>query len=118
MNGIRGGDNESGSLYMLSETVHDLFYVRNMFLVLFRVIASRFRQSRFEILPNRNPRPVQIGGCDMASEGQDMRGVVMFAIMFAIMAVIDAAFFKGKYLDDAQTSITGLAGISTQIGKR
>lgn len=47
-----------------------------------------------------------------------MRGVVMFAIMFAITAVIDAAFFKGKYLDDAQTAITGLAGISTKMGKR
>ena len=47
-----------------------------------------------------------------------MRGVVMFAIMFAIMAVIDAAFFKGKNLADAQTSILGLAGISKQIGKR
>ncbi len=42
----------------------------------------------------------------------------MFAIMFAIMAVIDAAFFKGRYLNDAQTAIGGLTGISTQIGKR
>jgi hypothetical protein len=50
--------------------------------------------------------------------GLGMRGVVMFAIMFAIMAVIDAAFFKGQYLDDVQTSITGLAEISTKIGKR
>ena len=42
----------------------------------------------------------------------------MFAIMFAIMAVIDAAFFKGKYLNDAQTSITSLAALSTQLGRR
>ena len=47
-----------------------------------------------------------------------MRGIVLFAIMFAVMAVIDAAFFKGKYLDDAQTSLTSLAAISTQIGRR
>ena len=47
-----------------------------------------------------------------------MRGIVMFAIMFAVVAVIDAAFFKGKYLDDAQTSITSLASIKNQIGRR
>lgn len=48
----------------------------------------------------------------------DVRGIVMFSIMFAVMAVIDAAFFKGRYLNDAQTSITSLASISTQIGRR
>jgi hypothetical protein len=47
-----------------------------------------------------------------------MRGIVIFAIMFAIGAVIDAAFFKGRYLNDAQTAITGLTGLSTQIGKK
>jgi hypothetical protein len=47
-----------------------------------------------------------------------MRGIVAFAIMTAILAVIDAAFFKGKYLKDTQDSITGLASISTQIGRR
>jgi hypothetical protein len=47
-----------------------------------------------------------------------MRGIVAFAIMTAILAVIDAAFFKGKYLKDSQDAITGLASISTQIGRR
>ena len=47
-----------------------------------------------------------------------MRGIVAFAIMTAILAVIDAAFFKGKYLKDSQEAITGLASISTQIGRR
>jgi hypothetical protein len=47
-----------------------------------------------------------------------MRGIVAFAIMTAILAVIDAAFFKGKYLKDTQDSITGLASISMQIGRR
>ncbi|HYI31503.1 MAG TPA: hypothetical protein VD863_27005 [Bradyrhizobium sp.] len=47
-----------------------------------------------------------------------MRGIVAFAIMTAILAVIDAAFFKGKYLNDTQEAITGLASISTQLGRR
>lgn len=47
-----------------------------------------------------------------------MRGIVAFAIMTAILAVIDAAFFKGKYLNDTQDAITGLASISTQMGGR
>ena len=47
-----------------------------------------------------------------------MRGIVAFAIMTAILAVIDAAFFKGKYLNDTQEAITGLASISMQIGRR
>jgi len=47
-----------------------------------------------------------------------MRGIVAFAIMTAILAVIDASFFKGKYLKDTQDAITGLASISTQIGRR
>ena len=47
-----------------------------------------------------------------------MRGIVAFAIMTAILAVIDAAFFKGKYLKDTQDAITGLASISTQMGGR
>jgi hypothetical protein len=38
--------------------------------------------------------------------------------MFAIMGVIDAAFFKGRYLNDAQEAITGLASLSTQMGRR
>jgi hypothetical protein len=47
-----------------------------------------------------------------------MRGIVAFAIMTAILAVIDAAFFKGRYLNDAQEAITGLASISMQLGRR
>ena len=39
----------------------------------------------------------------------------MFAIMFAIGGVIDAAFFKGKYLNDAQDAILGLTSISSQM---
>jgi hypothetical protein len=47
-----------------------------------------------------------------------MRGIVAFAIMTAILAVIDASLFKGKYLRDTQEAITGLASISTQMGRR
>ncbi|MDB5634013.1 MAG: hypothetical protein JWR49_2868 [Tardiphaga sp.] len=46
-----------------------------------------------------------------------MRGLVIFAIMFAITAVVDAAFFKGRYLNDGQKAITGLASIASQIGR-
>jgi hypothetical protein len=52
------------------------------------------------------------------TSGIGMRGIVLFAILFAITAVIDAAFFKGKYLNDAQTAITSLAALSMQIGRR
>lgn len=47
-----------------------------------------------------------------------MRGIVAFAIITAILAVVDAAFFKGKYLKDSQDALVGLASISTQIGRR
>ena len=52
------------------------------------------------------------------NQGSGMRGIVAFAIMTAILAVIDASFFKGKYLKDTQDAITGLASISMQIGRR
>jgi len=61
-------------------------------------------------------RPAEDGS--QLNQGSDMRGIVAFAIMTAILAVIDAAFFKGKYLHDAQEAITGLASISMQIGRR
>jgi hypothetical protein len=47
-----------------------------------------------------------------------MRGIVVFAILTAITAVVDAAFFKGRYLNDAETAITGLASLSMRIGHR
>jgi hypothetical protein len=47
-----------------------------------------------------------------------MRGIVVFAILTAIMAVVDAAFFKGRYLNDAETAITSLASLSMRIGHR
>jgi hypothetical protein len=47
-----------------------------------------------------------------------MRGLVIFAIMFAITAVVDAAFFKGRYLNDSQKAITGLASLPVQIGRK
>jgi hypothetical protein len=50
--------------------------------------------------------------------GSSMRGIVIFALMFAVMAVVDAAFFKGRHLSDAEEAITGLASLSTQIGRR
>ena len=62
-------------------------------------------------------RPPWAGGAQ-PNQVSDMRGIVAFAIMTAILAVIDAAFFKGKYLNDAQEAITGLASISTQMGRR
>jgi len=46
-----------------------------------------------------------------------MRGVVIFAIMFAITGVIDAVYFKGRYLKDAETAITGLASLAVKIGR-
>ncbi len=45
-----------------------------------------------------------------------MRGIVLFAIMTAAMAVVDAAFFEGRYLSDLETAITSLASLSMQIG--
>jgi hypothetical protein len=47
-----------------------------------------------------------------------MRGIVTFALITALMAVVDAAFFQGRHLRDAEEAITGLASISTQIGRR
>jgi serine protease inhibitor len=38
--------------------------------------------------------------------------------MFAALGVIDAIYFKGRYLNDFQTSVVGLASLSTQIGRR
>ncbi len=58
------------------------------------------------------------GGGFQLNLGSGMRGIVAFAIMTAILAVIDAAFFKGKYLKDSQEAITGLASISMQMGRR
>lgn len=58
------------------------------------------------------------GDGSQPDQGSGMRGIVAFAIMTAILAVIDAAFFKGKYLKDTQDAITGLASISMQIGRR
>lgn len=58
------------------------------------------------------------GDGSQPNQGSGMRGIVAFAIMTAILAVIDAAFFKGKYLKDTQDAITGLASISMQIGRR
>jgi len=47
-----------------------------------------------------------------------MRGIVVFALMAALGAVVDAAFFQGRHLKDGQDAILGLASISTQIGRR
>ena len=74
----------------------------------------------------RSPNNLQMPGIfnpglpsgSQRKQGNGMRGIVAFAIMTAILAVIDAAFFKGKYLKDSQEAITGLASISTQIGRR
>jgi hypothetical protein len=49
--------------------------------------------------------------------GSVMRGVVLFAIMFAITGVIDAVYFKGRYLNDTQKAITSLAELSVRIGR-
>jgi hypothetical protein len=63
-------------------------------------------------------RPPPAGDGSQLNQVSGMRGIVAFAIMTAILAVIDAAFFKGKYLNDAQEAITGLASISMQLGRR
>jgi hypothetical protein len=47
-----------------------------------------------------------------------MRGIVAFAIITALLAVVDAAFFKGRHLKDGEEAILGLASLSTQIGRR
>jgi hypothetical protein len=47
-----------------------------------------------------------------------MRGIVAFAIITAMLAVVDAAFFKGRHLKDGEEAILGLASLSTQIGRR
>ena len=52
-----------------------------------------------------------------AGSGNGMRGIVLFAIMTAAMAVVDAAFFEGRYLSDLETAITSLASLSMQIGR-
>lgn len=46
-----------------------------------------------------------------------MRGIVVFAILFAVMGVIDAAFFKDRYLNDAEQAITGLASLALKMGR-
>lgn len=50
--------------------------------------------------------------------GKGMRGIVAFAIITALLAVVDAAFFKGRHLKDGQDALVGLASLSTQIGGR
>jgi hypothetical protein len=45
-----------------------------------------------------------------------MRGIVVFALLTALTAVVDAAFFQGRHLKDAETAIEGLASLSTSIG--
>ena len=47
-----------------------------------------------------------------------MRGIVVFALLFALSAVVDAAFFKGKHLADAEDAISGLGSLSTSMGRR
>jgi hypothetical protein len=47
-----------------------------------------------------------------------MRGVVAFAILTALMAVVDAAFFNGRYLNDAEAAVVGLASLSSRLGHR
>jgi hypothetical protein len=50
--------------------------------------------------------------------GKGMRGIVAFAIITALLAVVDAAFFKGRHLKDGEDAILGLASLSTQLGRR
>jgi hypothetical protein len=50
--------------------------------------------------------------------GKGMRGIVVFAMITALMAVVDAAFFQGRHLKDGEEAILGLASLSTQIGRR
>jgi hypothetical protein len=47
-----------------------------------------------------------------------MRGIVAFAILTALMAVVDAAFFEGRYLNDAEAAIVGLTSLSSRLGHR
>ncbi|WP_157038813.1 hypothetical protein [Rhodopseudomonas palustris] len=46
-----------------------------------------------------------------------MRGLVVFALLFALGAVIDAVYFKGRHLDDAQKALFGLTSLKHQIGR-
>lgn len=47
-----------------------------------------------------------------------MRGIVAFALIAALMAVADAAFFNGRYLKDIEDTIRTLSAISTALGRR
>ena len=47
-----------------------------------------------------------------------MRGIVAYALIAALMAVGDAAFFNGRYLKDLEDTIRTFAAISTALGRR
>jgi hypothetical protein len=83
-----------------------------------RLRAMARRLNNLQIRPILHASARQRGGTIQLNRGSGMRGIVAFAIMTAILAVIDAAFFKGKYLNDSQEAITGLASISMQMGRR
>jgi hypothetical protein len=50
--------------------------------------------------------------------GNGMRGIVAYALIAALMAVADAAFFNGRYLKDIEDTIRTFAAISTALGRR
>lgn len=68
----------------------------------------RFAHARYRY----RPIPSSLDAAELV-----MRGIVVFAILFAVMGVIDAAFFKGRYLNDAQQAITGLASLALKMGR-
>jgi len=47
-----------------------------------------------------------------------MRGIVALALISALMAVADAAFFNGRYLKDIEETIRAFGVISTALGRR
>jgi hypothetical protein len=83
-----------------------------------RLRATARQLNNLQIPPIVHASARRRGGTIQLNRGSGMRGIVAFAIMTAILAVIDAAFFKGKYLNDSQEAITGLASISMQMGRR
>jgi hypothetical protein len=92
-----------------------------VFLICSRIkTASRLagQLNNLQIRPILHASARRRGGTIELNRGSGMRGIVAFAIMTAILAVIDAAFFKGKYLNDSKEAITGLASISMQMGRR
>ncbi|MBB1092457.1 hypothetical protein HUU61_14305 [Rhodopseudomonas palustris] len=75
--------------------------------------VAAFRPARDVVVYLYSPR------ADISArlESIEIRGLGVFALLFALGAVIDAVYFKGRYLDNAQQAIFGLTSLRNQIGR-